>query len=136
MSADIFAGKSKAEIAAIIEAGKAALKAGVQPSHPLVRDIVDIVNDLAKQEGVSTDKVLAAVKAALGGKAGSTGGTRKKSLRNVMKDAIREDDDSVSFSNDTPTEAIEKDFIARFGQEKYDALKAEYPPSPSAKYKK
>lgn len=136
MSADIFAGKSKAEIVAILEAGKAALKAGVQPSHPLVKDIVEIVNDLAKQEGVSTDKVLAAVKAALLGKAGSTGGTRKKSFRNAMSDAIKAEDDTVKHGPKVGTEEIEKDFIARFGQEKYEALKAEYPPSPSAKYKK
>lgn len=136
MSADIFAGKSKAEIAAIIEAGKAALKAGIQPSHPLVRDIVEIVNDIVKQEGVTAEKVLAAVKAAIGGKTGSTGGTKKKSFRDVMSAAIKEEDETVKHGPKVSTEEIEKDFIARFGQEKYEALKAEYPPSPSAKYKK
>lgn len=136
MSADIFAGKSKAEIAAIIEAGKAALKAGIQPSHPLVRDIVEIVNDIVKQEGVTAEKVLAAVKAAIGGKTGSTGGTKKKSFRDVMSAAIKEEDETVKHGPKVSTEEIEKDFIARFGQEKYEALRAEYPPSPSAKYKK
>lgn len=135
MSADIFAGKSKAEIAAIIEAGKAALKAGIQPSHPLVRDIVEIVNDIVKQEGVTADKVLAAVKAALGGKTGSTGAKKPSAINEARKALKAKGVAPFPVGGEGNAAAIAK-YNEVFGAGSYDKLLEEYPPSPSAKYKK
>lgn len=125
MSADIFAGKSKAEIAAIIEAGKAALKAGVQPSHPLVKDIVELIHDIVKQEGVTAEKVLAAVKVALGGKTTSTGTTRAMNRDRAIRAIFREELKTPLPKGKYPE--AEKAFIEKFGQADFDARIAQFP---------
>lgn len=128
---------SPEQIEAEIARLKALLKAGITPTDPDAVEIAGRVKLVAEKRKISVDKVLAAVKGALNGDTEvKAGRTRKKSFRDAMSEAIKADDDTVTHGPKVSTEAIEKDFIARFGQEKYEALKAEYPPSPSAKYKK
>lgn len=135
MSLPSLEGLSPEQLKALVAEANKKLKAGITSADPDAVEIAGRVKLAAEKHKTSVEKVLAAVKGALTGKTGA-GGTRKKSFRNAMADQIKEDDETAKFGPSVPTEEIEKDFIARFGQEKFEALKAEYPPSPSAKYKK
>lgn len=121
----------EAEIARL----KLLLKAGITPTDADAVEIAGRIKLVAEKRKISVEKVLTAVKGALSGDTTVSVG-RKKSFRNAMADAIKDEDETAKFAPKVSTEEIEKDFIARFGQAKLEALKAEYPPSPSAKYKK
>ena len=82
----------------------------------MVKDLAEQVVAAAKSANTTNEKVLAAVKLALGGKPDVT---RAVSRRNAIRSALRVAG-ATPFRNDAPIEALEEAYIEKFGKADFE----------------
>lgn len=134
MSLPSLEGLTKEQLKALVAEANKALKAGITSADPEVIEAAGKIKAIAEKHKISTDKVIAAVKGALGGKA--AGGERKQSAINVIRKALKEKGLGPFPVGAEGNEQARTKYAEVFGKDALAQVDAEFPPSPSAKYKK
>jgi hypothetical protein len=127
-----FTGRTAEELRAIAAEANRLADIGILPTDPEIQALENMISELAIARKITNEQVVKSIAEALGikleNKGATKGGTRKKSLRDAMKEKL-----DKTYSNSVPTDQIATDYIRQYGHTDFEALKAQHPASTVSK---
>lgn len=120
-----FTGHTADELRAIAAEATRLADIGILPTDPELQPIADLISELAASRKIRNEQVVNSLAEALGIILGNTSAGKKSGRKKSLRDAMKEHLDGP-YSNSITTGQIAADYIGRYGEADFAALKMQY----------